>query len=110
MPASKVETGVWIELKRLVLTPLARKHQAAMLDKDKSLTQGKLAKTQGMSQPRMNDYLAITRLPNQVGEVIRYLINLKLDHLVQICRLKTPQDQIEVAKMASDGGWTVRKL
>jgi ParB/RepB/Spo0J family partition protein len=81
-----------------------------MLDTDKGLTQGELAKRQGMSQPRLNDYLSLAKLPQGVREIIRNLINLKLDHLVQICRLKTPEDQIALAKKSDEEEWTVKKL
>jgi hypothetical protein len=63
-----------------------------------------------MSQPRLNDYLSVAKVPQGVREIIRNLINLKLDHLVQICRLKTPEEQIELAKKADEEGWTVKKL
>jgi len=55
------------------------------------------------------DYLTLAKLRPEVQENVRYL-TLGLDHLVQICRLKTPEEQIELAKKANEEGWTVGKL
>jgi len=203
MPATKIETGVQIELKRLILSPTARKHRPektvtiakslkdlnqqlqdiivcpqdetagqaspffdvlagggrkeaeeslgwekgrctimyglspyeklkVMLDENKeredpspldeariykamkesepALKQEELAERLGISQERLSQYLALTRLPAEVQDFIGRPINLGMEHLMQICRLKTPEDQIAMAQEADQKELTVREL
>ena len=82
-----------------------------MLDTDKELTQEVLAKRLGMEQGTLSQYLSLLKkLKPEVQEIIDRSINLGLAHILQICRLKTPQDQVEMAKKADEEGWTVEKL
>jgi ParB/RepB/Spo0J family partition protein len=82
----------------------------SMLQSEPGLKQEELAKRVGMSQPRLNDYLAVSKLDTRVQRFIRNLINLKLDHLVQICRLEKPEDQISIAQEADSKGLTIPQV
>ena len=203
MPATKVETGVYIELKRLRLTAIARKHRAektaslakslkeggtqlaeivvcphdeaagaaseyfdvlagvgrkeaeeslgwekgrctimyglspyeklkttldeneerqptgplddariynAMMKAGEGITQEKLAERLGIKRSTLADYLSLMSLPAPVQDFVVQTTKLGLAHLLQICRLKTPEAQIELAKKADEEGWTAGKL
>jgi ParB/RepB/Spo0J family partition protein len=83
---------------------------SAMLKAGEGLTQEKLAEKVGMTQERLNQYLGLTKLDPQVQDFITRVINLTMAHLLQICRLKSPESQIEMAKKAEKEGWTVKEL
>lgn len=74
------------------------------------LSQEVLAQKLGKTQATISQYMAIWDLAESVKEIINRFIILKKAHILQICRLKTPKDQLEVAKRAVDGDWSVRQL
>jgi ParB/RepB/Spo0J family partition protein len=74
------------------------------------MTHEQIADQCGQGRTTVSQYLMIGALEPQVQEVVNRLTNLGLRHLLQICRLKTPEEQLELAKKASEGDWTVKKL
>jgi ParB family chromosome partitioning protein len=75
-----------------------------------NMSQEDLAKQCGQSRGTVSQYLMIGGLDPSVQEIANRLAKLDLAHLLQICRLKTPEKQQEMAKKASEGDWTVKKL
>jgi len=82
----------------------------AMLEAEKGMTQGKLSQKLGMEQGTLSQYLSLIKLDPNVQEIIDRSINLGFAHILQICRLQTPEEQIELAKKADQEGWTVKEL
>ena len=81
-----------------------------LTDAPYNMTQGQVALQTGFSRTTIAQYLMIAGLDPQVKESVKRLTNLEFGLLLQICRLKTPEDQMELAKKASDGDWTVKQL
>jgi ParB family chromosome partitioning protein len=111
-PASEVDLMSLVEnLQRSDLTPLevANGYKTLTLPPH-NMTQEQLAEQSGKSRGTISQFLMIGSLEPQVREIANRLAKLELAHLLQICRLKTPEEQIEMAKKADNGGWTVKKL
>ena len=81
-----------------------------MLEADPGLTQLSLAQKIGKSQQLVSLYMGINALPAKLVENTNALVKLGLRHFVQICRLKTPEDQINLALSASAKGWSATEL
>jgi ParB/RepB/Spo0J family partition protein len=73
-------------------------------------TQDDLADKIGKSRGSITQYLVISRLEPQVQESVNRLTSLGMRHLLEICRLKTPEEQIALAKEASEKELSVKKL
>jgi len=82
----------------------------AMIKADKELNQEKLAPLLGMPRGTLANYLSLLNLPAQVQEIVDRSTILGLAHLLQLCRLKIPEDQITLAQEADQKGLTVKQL
>jgi ParB family chromosome partitioning protein len=82
----------------------------ALTEAPYNMTQEAIAKETGQNRVSVAQFIAVGGLPPEVQKIVIQITNLGLAHLLQICRLKTPKDQLKVAKMASEGDWTVKKL
>jgi ParB family chromosome partitioning protein len=98
-------------IQRKDLSPIEVANAYAALTKaPHNMTQEQVAQQVGKTQQAVQQYLSIAALDKQVLGNTNRFVNLGLAHLIQICRLKDAKDQIKLAKKASDGGWTVKKL
>ena len=95
-------------IQRTDLTAIERaKAYKSLTQPPYNLNQEELGRKVGKTQETISKYLSIAELPD---EIMHRCIKLGLRHLMQICRLKTPEEQIELAKKANEEGWTVGKL
>jgi ParB/RepB/Spo0J family partition protein len=98
-------------LQRADLNPFEVASAYKILTQDPyNMGQEDIAAQCGQSRGTVSQYLMIAGLDPQVQQAANQLAKLDMAHLLQICRLKTPKVQIELAKKASAGDWTVKKL
>jgi ParB family chromosome partitioning protein len=111
-PTSEIELISLVEnLQRVDLTPLEVANGLKVLTEPPySLTQEQVAEQSGKSRGTISQYLMIGGLKPQVQEIANRLANLELAHLLQICRLKTPEDQISMAQVADQKELPVKEL
>src|SRR5262249_5738570 len=74
------------------------------------ITQETLSERIGKTQASINQYLTLTKLKPEVQQIINRFINFKLAHILQICRLEKPQDQIKLAEEAAKAELSVKEL
>src|SRR5205814_410241 len=76
-------------------------YQAGLLQRMQDaggLNQDQLAEKLGKSRPNVTQYLTLAGLDSGVQEKVNRFTNLGMAHLLQICRLKTPDDQVKLAE------------
>ncbi len=81
----------------------------AMMDAGK-LTQEELAKEEEISQQTLQEYVSLRGLPEALRENTARAVNLGLKHYLQILRLKTPEERVEMAEKAEKEELTVKEL
>lgn len=73
------------------------------------LTQRELAQRRGMPESAMSQYIALTKLPPDLGKNFSQL-KLGLAHMTEILRLPKPEDQVKLAEEASKEGLTSKEV
>jgi ParB/RepB/Spo0J family partition protein len=111
-PPQEVELISLVEnLQRKDLNPMELANEYKLLTQPPhNMTQEDIAKQLGKTQQAVAQYISISQLDPKVQEITIRIVNLGIAHLLQLCRLKTPEEQIELAKKASEGEWTVKQL
>jgi ParB family transcriptional regulator, chromosome partitioning protein len=74
------------------------------------LTQEDLAKRVGMSRGTVSQYFMIAGLDQKVREIAKRLANLEFGHILQLCRLKDPEEQTALAQDANKKELSVKEL
>jgi len=91
--------------------PLYQAHLLqGMLDTGEAKTQEDLADKIGKKRGSVSQYMMIGRLPAKIQEIAKPLANLGMGHLLQLCRLETPEDQIKMAEETAKNGLSIEKL
>jgi ParB/RepB/Spo0J family partition protein len=110
-PPSEIELISLVEnLQRTDLTALEVANGYKVLTQSPhNMTQEELGRKLGKTKANVNQYIAIADMKPEVQEKLNRF-NFGLAHLLQICRLETPEDQIEMAQKTDKDGWAVKKL
>jgi ParB family chromosome partitioning protein len=74
-----------------------------------NMTQEQLGQRLGKTKANINQYIALTEFDSEVKEKLNRF-NLGLRHLLQICRLKAPEEQIALAQEVSEKELSVKEL
>jgi ParB/RepB/Spo0J family partition protein len=88
-------------------------HQAELMARMMALDgmrQEELGKKIGKDQGYISKYLQVAALQPEVKANMNRFIFLGLAHLIQLCRLADPKQQIALGKQCNDAQWPVAKL
>jgi len=111
-PPEEVELLSIVEnLQRKDLRPLeiARGYKV-LTEAPYNLSQEAIANQVGKTQQAVAQYITINQLGPRVQEITIRIVNLGVAHYLQLCRIKTPEDQIALAKEAAEKDLSVKEL
>lgn len=112
LPVQELELLALVEnVQRKDLSPIELANSYKLLSQlPHNLSQEEIAQKTGQGRSTIGQYAMVSNLDAKVQEFVTQVTNLTLKHLLQICRLKTPQEQIAMAEAASEKDLSVEQL